>query len=170
MLKRMSLFALLLICFLSTATVCLANDDAREAIRRGNSKVAREQYEEAIKEYRRVQETSGELYATARYNIGVCNYELSRSDEAMAEYSAAIEARRGRYPKALYALGVVLEDLKRWGRKGLSASYRHFKRNLSGSLFPVRLGGFSDGELREGLIPVQGSHQAIERSFSGKPQ
>jgi tetratricopeptide (TPR) repeat protein len=94
MLKRMSLCALLTICFLNTAPVCLANDDAREAIRRGNSRVAKEQYEEAIKEYQRVKKTSGDLYATARYNIGVCNYELSRSAEAVAEYRAAIEARR----------------------------------------------------------------------------
>ena len=55
-------------------------------------KVAKEQYEEAIKEYQRVTPTAGDDYATARYNIGVCHYELSRSAAAVAEYSAAIAA------------------------------------------------------------------------------
>ena len=114
MLKRLSLLGLVMISFLSAAAVCRANNDAREAIRRGNARVAKEQYEEAIKEYQRVQKVSGDQYATAHYNIGVCNYELSRAEMAVVEYRAAIESRGGRYPRALYALGVVLEDLGRW--------------------------------------------------------
>ncbi|MCA1613959.1 MAG: tetratricopeptide repeat protein [Acidobacteria bacterium] len=96
-------------------------DDARAAVSRGNEKYARAEYEAAIAEYRRVPRKAGETYARALYNIGVCHYELWRTEEAIAFYRRAAEA-----------LGVALEDSGRWaeareayGRVEAAARGRH---------------------------------------------
>ncbi len=71
---------------------------------------------------------AGEIYSQALYNIGVCYYELWRTQDAILMYRKADAARAGRYPTALYAAGVALEDLKRHGeakeayRQALTAS------------------------------------------------
>jgi len=88
-------------------------DEAQNAIRRGNEKYAKAEYQLAIEEYRRVPLSAGETYAQSLYNIGVCYYELWRTDEAIIYYRRAVEARKGRYPMALYAIGVALTDFKR---------------------------------------------------------
>ena len=88
--------------------------DARELVRRGNERYARAEYEAAIREYGRVPAESGEAYAQSLYNLGVCYYELWRTEEAIVMYRRAVAAAAGgRYPKASYALGVALEDLNR---------------------------------------------------------
>jgi tetratricopeptide (TPR) repeat protein len=91
-----------------------SRSEARDLIRRGNEMYARAEYEAAIREYRRVPDKTGEVYAQSLYNIGVCYYELQRTVEAIRMYRSAIEASEGRYPKALYALGVALEDSGQW--------------------------------------------------------
>ncbi|MDQ3586010.1 MAG: tetratricopeptide repeat protein, partial [Acidobacteriota bacterium] len=109
------LLAMLLVTLLGSVTVAqTGREDARDAIRRGNEKYAKAEYELAIEEYRRVLPSAGETYAQSLHNIGVCYYELWRTDEAVVYYRRAIEAREGRYPMALYSLGVALKDLRRW--------------------------------------------------------
>jgi tetratricopeptide (TPR) repeat protein len=83
---------------------------AQAAIRKGNDLVAKSRFEEAVKEYESVHEETGEIYAVALYNIGVCYYELWQIDRAISFYRRALEARKGRYPRASYALGIALED------------------------------------------------------------
>jgi tetratricopeptide (TPR) repeat protein len=90
------------------------NSNAQSAIVYGNKLVAQGKYVLAIEAYRRVAATDGESYAQSIYNIGVCYYELWRTDEAISFYSHAIALRHGRYPSALYALGVALEDQRRF--------------------------------------------------------
>jgi tetratricopeptide (TPR) repeat protein len=90
----------------------IRNADQR-AIDDGSRLVAQGRYEEALKSYEKVSPAFGETYATALYNIGVCNYELWHTTEAIEFYRRAIHQRAGNYPKASYALGVALEDLKR---------------------------------------------------------
>lgn len=87
--------------------------DSRESIKRGNARYSKAEYFAAIEEYRRVPPPAGEIYSQALYNIGVCYYELWRTEDAIVMYKRAIAARAGRYHIALYALGVALEDLKR---------------------------------------------------------
>jgi tetratricopeptide (TPR) repeat protein len=83
------------------------------AIQRGNERVARQDYKTALEEYRRVPPSAGDHYALALYNIGVCNYELWRTDDAIESYRKAVAARGGDYAKAWYALGVAFEDQTR---------------------------------------------------------
>ncbi|HXM36537.1 MAG TPA: tetratricopeptide repeat protein [Pyrinomonadaceae bacterium] len=89
------------------------NPVASKAIRQGNALYAKAEYDAAIAVYRRVPPGAGQSYAQSLYNIGVCYYELSRTEDAMVWYRQAIAARQGQYPLALYALGVALEDQKR---------------------------------------------------------
>lgn len=155
---RTSVCALLLICFLSVTTVCLAgHDDAQKAIKRGNEKVAKEQYAEAIREYGRVPKSAGEHYATARYNIGVCYYELWRAPEAVVEFEAAIAAHpNGHYLKALYALGIALEDLKRWAEAA-----RAYRRVLE-----ISHGGHIAAYYRLGLLDArEGKYESASTLF-----
>lgn len=113
--KKLLLAALLFsLSCITTAAGQESVASARERIRRGNEMYARAEYAAAIEEYRRVHDGDGELYAQSLYNIGVCYYELWRTEEAIAMYRRALEASKGRYTKASYALGVALEDSRRW--------------------------------------------------------
>ena len=78
----------------------------------GNVLVAQERYEDAISEYAKVGPLQPELYSRALYNIGVCYYELMETERAVLFYKKAIAIRKS-YPRAAYALGIALEDLKR---------------------------------------------------------
>jgi superkiller protein 3 len=80
------------------------------SIKRGTELFKQQNYQLAIKEYERVSERNADEYAQAQYNIGVCYYELWRTDDAIAFYHRAIELKHGEYPLALYALGVAYED------------------------------------------------------------
>jgi tetratricopeptide (TPR) repeat protein len=77
---------------------------------RGDAFVVQENYQAAIEEYGKVSHRDRERYARAIYNIGVCHYELWRTEEAISFYKRAIELKLGNYPAASYALGVALED------------------------------------------------------------
>jgi tetratricopeptide (TPR) repeat protein len=87
--------------------------DPAESIKRGNAKYSNAEYLAAIGEYGQVPPHAGETYSQAVYNIGVCYYELWRTEDAIEMYKKAVAVRSGRYPKALFAMGVALEDLHR---------------------------------------------------------
>jgi tetratricopeptide (TPR) repeat protein len=107
-------FAVLLVTLIvSVAVGQSTSTDPQESIKRGNAKYSEAEYLAAIAEYGRVQPQAGERYSQALYNIGVCYYELWRTEDAIVMYQKAVTARAGNYPIALYALGVALEDLKR---------------------------------------------------------
>jgi len=82
---------------------------SQDLIKEGNARYEHADYEAAITEYRKITPTAGAAYAQALYNIGVCYYELNRTDAAIAMYRASIAARPD-YAQAFYALGVALED------------------------------------------------------------
>ena len=108
--KRLMLALVCTALLTTTAYTQTLSPHAPDTIRRGNERHARGQYEAAIKEYERVaQGGAGEPRAQALYNMGVCYFELYRTEEAINLYRRAIAERGGRYPKALYALGVALE-------------------------------------------------------------
>src|ERR1700752_2253012 len=92
--KRFLLAALLLI--FSTLVIKAQTIDSTSAIRRGNELVAKEKYEEAIEVYQTIPSDAGEAYAQSLYNIGVCNYELLRTERAISFYRRALEELGGR--------------------------------------------------------------------------
>lgn len=94
-------------------TPAQSNRSETQLIKRGNDLVAKKEYEAALREYGRVPVTAGKVYAQSLYNMGVCYYELWRTEEAVVFYRLAVETRAGHYPRASYALGVALEDLGR---------------------------------------------------------
>jgi tetratricopeptide (TPR) repeat protein len=108
--KEFLLALLLLVSSVGATTAQTSRRDPADAIERGNSSFAREDYETAIREYASVPVNAGENYALALYNIGVSYYELWRTTEAITHYRLAIAVRHGHYPRASYALGVALED------------------------------------------------------------
>ena len=58
-------------------------------------------------------DVSLETRAQLHFNIAVCNYRLGRSSLAVGEFTAAI-ARRPRYEKAFYALGMAEAERRNW--------------------------------------------------------
>ncbi len=84
------------------------------ALKRGDAFVVQENYKAAIEEYSKVSHRDRDSYARAIYNIGVCHYELWQTEEAINFYKRAIELKLGNYPVASHALGVALEDQKRF--------------------------------------------------------
>ncbi len=99
---------------LVVASASAQNPNARSAIEDGNKLFSEAKYELAIREYRRVAENDLQGYSRSLYNIGVCHFELWRTDEAIAFFKQAISMRQGNYPIASYALGVALEEEKRY--------------------------------------------------------
>src|SRR5262245_65369101 len=77
--------------------------DGRDLINRGNAKYQKAEYQAAIEIYSQIHASSGELYARALYNIGVCYYEMWRNDDAIEMYTKAIQASESGYPRASYA-------------------------------------------------------------------
>jgi tetratricopeptide (TPR) repeat protein len=118
----------------------ISAQNSRSAIEYGNKLYAQAKYELAIREYRRVGPSDGEVYAHAIYNIGVCSYELWRTDEAITLFKEAIALRHGNYPIASYALGVALEDVKKFPEA--KDAYRQSVQTSQGELaLPIyRLG------------------------------
>jgi tetratricopeptide (TPR) repeat protein len=108
--KKFLLALLLLVSTVGVAAAQTRSANQATAIERGNRSFAKEDYQAALREYGSVQASAGETYAQALYNIGVSYYELWRTAEAVDSYRRAIAARHGHYPRALYALGVALED------------------------------------------------------------
>jgi tetratricopeptide (TPR) repeat protein len=111
--KRIPFAILLVTLAVSVAAGQSSSIDPGESIKRGNARYSKAEYIAAIEEYERVPPQAGKVYSQALYNIGVCYYELWRTEDAIVMYKKAVAARAGRYPKAFYALGVALEDLKR---------------------------------------------------------
>ena len=70
------------------------------AFKRADALVAQEKYAAAITEYNKVSPRDADLYARAIYNIGVCNYELWRTEEAIVFYKRAVDLKHGNYPRA----------------------------------------------------------------------
>jgi tetratricopeptide (TPR) repeat protein len=130
-----ALFLLTFAC--ASAPAQATGADARSAIKRGNERYARGEYEAAIREYGQVARARGDVYAQALYNTGVCYFELERTDEAIEMYRRAIEMREGLYPKALYALGVALESAKR-----LEEAKEAYRRAIDASA-----GGYTEARL-----------------------
>ena len=106
---------LLFATFLATSLAFTINaQQDNSALKRGDAFVAQENYKAAIEEYGKVSPRDRDSYARAIYNIGVCHYELWRTEEAINFYKRAIELKLGNYPVASYALGVALEDQQRF--------------------------------------------------------
>ena len=126
---------------------------AREAISRGNDLVAHGKYEQALKEYARVGPDSGETYAIALYNTGVCYYELWRTTEAIDYYRRAINEHKGGYAQASYALGVALED---------EGKLREAKAAYAQALAAAH-GDYAPADFRLGLIA--GNNGAIQEAI-----
>lgn len=85
-----------------------------------NSAAREKRYEQAIKQYRmtilraETEHLKDALLAKIHFNIGVCLYHLKRTDEAVAEYAAAIKLSKRQYQRAFYALGMAQKDLRHW--------------------------------------------------------
>jgi len=154
--NRRLLLAALAVTFLPSITVAQTlQERSLDAIRRGNDKYAKAEYQLAIEEYRRVQPSSDETYAKALYNIGVCHYELWNTDEAIVYYRKAIAARP-RYPMALHALGVALKDLKR-----LSEARGAFTESIVASS-----GDYTPAHYMLGMLAMgEGDHKAAAAFF-----
>jgi tetratricopeptide (TPR) repeat protein len=171
--KRLMLAALLLSFSWTIATAQVSLAGGPEAIRRGNERYARGEYEAAVREYRQVPPGVPETYAQSLYNIGVCYFELGRTEDAILMYRQGIEARGGRYPKALYALGVALEVSRRVGEA--KEAYRQAIATSDGKYTEA---GFAVAHYRLGLLHGRAGdyleatrlfQEAIARSRKGFP-
>ncbi|MBC7931797.1 MAG: tetratricopeptide repeat protein [Rubrivivax sp.] len=164
---RLLLLAMLVAAFAGEITQAqTGRREAQESIRRGNEKYARAEYEPAIEEYRRV--GPGDDYAQSLYNIGVCYYELWRTEDAIAMYRKAVEAKKGIYPKASYALGIALKDAGR--PREAKEAYREAIAASSGEhaaahyMLGLLVAGEGDNEQAAALF-----REAIARSGDGFP-
>jgi tetratricopeptide (TPR) repeat protein len=104
--SRSLLFATLIVAA-SNVLIQAQTNQAEAILKRGEAFVVQAKYKDAIEEYSKVSTRAGESHVRAVYNIGVCYYELWKTDEAISFYKRAIELKQGNYPKASYALGIA---------------------------------------------------------------
>lgn len=71
------------------------------------------------------------ILSRLHYNLGVCEYKLGKTDEAVNEFDQAIELRSGDYAKASFALGRAHLDLEHWtdAEDALLSVIRHDSKN-----------------------------------------
>lgn len=92
----------------------------RQAYEAGNDLAQKRKYEQAIEKYRtammlaETERLSDDFLAKVHFNVGVCLYQLKRTNEAVAEYKEAIKLSRREYGRAFYALGMAHKDLGNW--------------------------------------------------------
>jgi tetratricopeptide (TPR) repeat protein len=130
--------------------------EAKAAIERGNQSFAKADYETALREYRSVPRSARDIYAQALYNIGVCYYELWRTEEAIDFYRDALAEQHGRYPRASYALGVALEN-----RSRLAEAKQAYLQSIVTSQ-----GQYAPAHYRLGLLTsMEGDYEAAAASF-----
>lgn len=111
MIKAWLSAALLLITSLS---IVASAQTPRSHIKNGNKYVAQEQYEKALNEYAKVSSNAGLAYSQALYNMGVCYFELWKTDQAIAYFKSALHSRTQGYSQAAYSLGVALESQEKF--------------------------------------------------------
>jgi tetratricopeptide (TPR) repeat protein len=156
--------------FIATSLAISINaQQNNSALKRGDAFVAQENYQAAIEEYGRVSPRDRDSHARAIYNIGVCHYELWQTEEAISFYKRAIELKLGNYPAASYALGVALEDQKRFAEAKIvyqqvsnfgPAIYRLGLLEAKAGEFKKAAALFRDAGLREGRH-VPASHNNL---------
>lgn len=139
------------------------------ALTRGDTFVAQENYKAAIEEYGKVSPRERDSYARAIYNIGVCYYELWQTEEAISFYKRASELKLGNYPAASYALGIALEDQRRFAEAKIAyeqapdfgpAIYRRGLLEAKTGELKKAAALFRDAALREGRH-VPASHNNL---------
>jgi tetratricopeptide (TPR) repeat protein len=160
--KRSALgFALLLLLISLSGAAPSSAQTRREVapedyIKSGNQRYARAEYDAAIAEYGRVSPEAGARYAQSLYNMGVCYYELWRTEDAIAMYRRAVAAMKGDYPKALYALGVALHDSGR-----LAEAEEAYRRAIKASAGEHLMAHYMLGL----LVMNEGSHEEAANLF-----
>ena len=105
---------------LALSTFPISAQDSKSTLKRGDAFVAQANYKAAIDEYSKVSQRDRKAYARATYDIGVCHYELWQTEQAIVFYKRAIELKQGNYPRASYALGVALEDQRKFAEAKLA--------------------------------------------------
>ena len=131
---------------LASTTFSINAQDTKSALKRGDAFVAQENYKAAIQEYGKVSSRDRDSYARAIYNIGVCHYELWQTEEAIVFYKRAIELKQGKYPAASYALGVALEDQRRFAEA--KVAYQQAS-NHAPAIYKLGLLAAKAGELKQ---------------------
>lgn len=179
--KNITIAILLVALVVSVAAGQDRATDPGQSIKRGNARYLKAEYLGAIEEYERVTPQAGEIYSQALYNIGVCYYELWRTEDAIVMYKRAAAARAGRYATAHYALGVALEDLKRPGEAkeayqqavasgGREATASHFRLGLllaSESDYEMAAKHFAEAIIRESS-PASHNNLGVVLALAGQ--
>jgi tetratricopeptide (TPR) repeat protein len=114
----MPLFLSIFIVFMFFMTASAQNPLPSQFFEEGMKAAQKEQYEKALENYQKAlfytkyDETSDNFLAKIHFNIGVCQYQLERPNEAVAEFTKAVTLSKSTYQKAFYALGMAQIDLK----------------------------------------------------------
>jgi len=79
----------------------------------GDFEKALSSYHAALNDAERVR-ADNDFLARLHYNLGVCEYQLKRSEKAVDEFHLAIKMKGGNYSRALYALGMAESARENW--------------------------------------------------------
>lgn len=101
----------ILIVFVLSLPAQATLETAAEAAQNGDYEHALALYKQILAESKK-ENPGNKRIAVIHFNIGICRYHLNQPDEAIAEFTKAIEASVGTYQKAFYALGMAQIELE----------------------------------------------------------
>lgn len=87
----------------------------------GRFQLAKMYYESALESLKQAGLNNSDETAKIEYNLGVCNFRLGESGEAVKHFKVAVRLSDGKYQKAFYALGMAETELGNW--KAAKESY-----------------------------------------------
>ena len=80
----------------------------------GRFRLAKMYYESALESLKQAGVSNSAQMAKIEYNLGICNFRLGKSAEAVKNFQAAVSLSDGKYQKAFYALGLAQKELGNW--------------------------------------------------------
>ncbi|MBA3693811.1 MAG: tetratricopeptide repeat protein [Acidobacteria bacterium] len=115
------IYVVLLVFIIYGSAAFAQSEGASEAFNRGTSaandgqfQLAKMYYESALESLKQAGLNSSAQAAKIEYNLGVCNFRLGESGEAVKHFKLAVRLRDGKYQKAFYALGMAQTELGNW--------------------------------------------------------
>ncbi len=140
-------YVVLLVFIIYASAAFAQSEGASEVFNRGTSaandgqfQLAKMYYESALESLKQAGLNSSAQAAKIEYNLGVCNFRLGESGEAVKHFKVAVRLRDGKYQKAFYALGMAEAELGNW--KAAKESYLsaiHLKKDDAEAWFDLAL-------------------------------
>jgi len=168
---RILWFTFLLLCAASVSaqpSVTRSFNEGTKLANVGEFERALSSYRAALIDAERVRPDK-DFLARLHYNLGVCEYQLDRTERAVDEFHLAIRMKGGNYSRALYALGMAESARQNWpaARVAFLESLRLDRTNAE-AWYDLAFAYVQDGDFVNAEAAFRNSiiHKSIDSAWS----